>query len=479
MSDGYSFEAGAFKPKGYEYIANFGPAGSLAATATDMARFMIAHLQQGALGDARILKPETVQRHARARLQPPPRRERVRPRLLRDVHERPADHRARRRHELLPHRARAARGGGRRLLRLASTRAARRHSCPGTSCAPSWTTTSRRSCPRSSPRPTSARGPPSTPDTTARSAIPTPASRRSSPCWEGPPSPRPRTTRSSSPDCSGTSPSTSRWRPAVFREVDGDRTVAFVEDGKRPGRGDGRPVRLHPLLQAALVRRLALPLHAARALRPALRDRRGLGAATLEERQGGTASRRAGRAATSARSAPSTWSSSSAFASILAAGLDELIFAVPKGLYAVLTLPLDRAACSPRSPWSWPCGSGGRAYWTRASRLLPHRGRGGGDRLRVVPELLEPAGLPDRIEPRSPHFRFRARRVRARLAPRRVRALPRTSADPTRYSFSVCRRRASARLGAISAHASTIAFSRAMGATYEPLNVAPAVEATK
>jgi CubicO group peptidase (beta-lactamase class C family) len=60
MSVGYTFEAGAFKPQGYEFIANFGPAGALAATATDMARFMIAHLQQGAIGDARILKPETV-----------------------------------------------------------------------------------------------------------------------------------------------------------------------------------------------------------------------------------------------------------------------------------------------------------------------------------------------------------------------------------------------------------------------------------
>ncbi len=60
MSVGYSFEAGAFKPHGYEFIANFGPAGSLAATATDMARFMIAHLQEGGAGDARILKPETT-----------------------------------------------------------------------------------------------------------------------------------------------------------------------------------------------------------------------------------------------------------------------------------------------------------------------------------------------------------------------------------------------------------------------------------
>jgi len=66
MSVGYTFEAGAFKPHGYEFVANFGPAGSLAATAPDMARFMIAHLQEGGVGDARILKPETARAmHAR------------------------------------------------------------------------------------------------------------------------------------------------------------------------------------------------------------------------------------------------------------------------------------------------------------------------------------------------------------------------------------------------------------------------------
>src|SRR5262249_8504027 len=66
MSVGYTKEAGAFKPHGYEFIANFGPAGSLAATVTDMGRFMIAHLQEGGTGDARILKPETARAiHAR------------------------------------------------------------------------------------------------------------------------------------------------------------------------------------------------------------------------------------------------------------------------------------------------------------------------------------------------------------------------------------------------------------------------------
>jgi CubicO group peptidase (beta-lactamase class C family) len=67
MSVGYSFEAGAFKPHGYEFIANFGPAGSLAATATDMARFMIAHLQGGEAAGARILRQDTIHAmHARA-----------------------------------------------------------------------------------------------------------------------------------------------------------------------------------------------------------------------------------------------------------------------------------------------------------------------------------------------------------------------------------------------------------------------------
>jgi len=67
MSVGYTFENGALKAKDYEYIRNFGPAGSLAATATDMARFMIAHLQEGGSGAARLLKPETAREmHGRA-----------------------------------------------------------------------------------------------------------------------------------------------------------------------------------------------------------------------------------------------------------------------------------------------------------------------------------------------------------------------------------------------------------------------------
>jgi CubicO group peptidase (beta-lactamase class C family) len=57
MSQGYEVATG--KPQGYELI-NLAPAGSLAATGSDMGRFMIAHLQNGAYGDARILSEETA-----------------------------------------------------------------------------------------------------------------------------------------------------------------------------------------------------------------------------------------------------------------------------------------------------------------------------------------------------------------------------------------------------------------------------------
>ncbi len=58
MSKGY--KAGSGEPQPYEFIG-LAPAGSLAATGQDMAAFMIAHLQDGAYGDTRILKAETAQ----------------------------------------------------------------------------------------------------------------------------------------------------------------------------------------------------------------------------------------------------------------------------------------------------------------------------------------------------------------------------------------------------------------------------------
>lgn len=58
MSQGYDKASG--KPKPYELIA-MSPAGALSASGDDMARFMLAHLGNGAYGDVHILRPETAE----------------------------------------------------------------------------------------------------------------------------------------------------------------------------------------------------------------------------------------------------------------------------------------------------------------------------------------------------------------------------------------------------------------------------------
>ena len=57
MSNGYRRGSDEVQP--FEIVTAY-PAGSLSSPATDMAQFMIAHLQNGRLGDAQILKPETA-----------------------------------------------------------------------------------------------------------------------------------------------------------------------------------------------------------------------------------------------------------------------------------------------------------------------------------------------------------------------------------------------------------------------------------
>src|ERR1051325_2359835 len=59
MSGGYRLASSTEGAQSFEMINPF-PAGSLSSSATDMAQFMIAHLQDGQLGDAKILKPETA-----------------------------------------------------------------------------------------------------------------------------------------------------------------------------------------------------------------------------------------------------------------------------------------------------------------------------------------------------------------------------------------------------------------------------------
>jgi hypothetical protein len=57
MSNGYRL--GSDEPQPFEVVNPY-PAGSMSSSATDLAQFMMAHLQHGKLGDAQILKPETA-----------------------------------------------------------------------------------------------------------------------------------------------------------------------------------------------------------------------------------------------------------------------------------------------------------------------------------------------------------------------------------------------------------------------------------
>lgn len=65
LATGYEIEGGEPAAAPLEYIEEV-PAGSVSSTATDMARFMIVHLQNGRYGDARILEEATAREmHAR------------------------------------------------------------------------------------------------------------------------------------------------------------------------------------------------------------------------------------------------------------------------------------------------------------------------------------------------------------------------------------------------------------------------------
>lgn len=62
LAIGYNYSKGRYQPVPYIHIHMHAyPAGSMSATATDMARFMIAHLQNGRYGDNWILDEETAQ----------------------------------------------------------------------------------------------------------------------------------------------------------------------------------------------------------------------------------------------------------------------------------------------------------------------------------------------------------------------------------------------------------------------------------
>ncbi len=60
MSQGYTFKRGVFNKEIFELINGAAPAGALSSCATDMANFMIAHLQFGHFGENRILEEQTA-----------------------------------------------------------------------------------------------------------------------------------------------------------------------------------------------------------------------------------------------------------------------------------------------------------------------------------------------------------------------------------------------------------------------------------
>lgn len=60
FATGYQIQNGKAKPVPYLYL-NIAPAAALMTTATDMAHFMLAHLQQGSYGGSQILQPETTE----------------------------------------------------------------------------------------------------------------------------------------------------------------------------------------------------------------------------------------------------------------------------------------------------------------------------------------------------------------------------------------------------------------------------------
>ncbi|MFC7044476.1 serine hydrolase [Halobacteriaceae archaeon GCM10025711] len=71
VSHGYDYVDGALEPQAYE-VVSWPPAGSMSATATDMGAFMIAHLNDGAYGDARILDAATAREMHADRYTPHP-----------------------------------------------------------------------------------------------------------------------------------------------------------------------------------------------------------------------------------------------------------------------------------------------------------------------------------------------------------------------------------------------------------------------
>ena len=101
MSHGYLTASEPAKP--FEFVEPW-PAGSLSVTGTDMARFMMAHLNDGTLDTATILKPETAELMHRTALAATPPLPGMALGFYHEDRKRPCHHRACRRHRSFPHR---------------------------------------------------------------------------------------------------------------------------------------------------------------------------------------------------------------------------------------------------------------------------------------------------------------------------------------------------------------------------------------
>ena len=60
LAQGYAYENWAYVPQPMDYYGDY-PSASLVTTAGDMAKFMLAYLNNGCVGDECILKPETIE----------------------------------------------------------------------------------------------------------------------------------------------------------------------------------------------------------------------------------------------------------------------------------------------------------------------------------------------------------------------------------------------------------------------------------
>lgn len=70
-ANGYKHSRGMYVLEEFEYVST-APAGAISATAADMAKFMVAHLQRGRYGDTQILRADTVEQMHRVHFRPHP-----------------------------------------------------------------------------------------------------------------------------------------------------------------------------------------------------------------------------------------------------------------------------------------------------------------------------------------------------------------------------------------------------------------------